>query len=219
MTTLPTIDWTKSGGLVPAVIQDADTQQVLMLGYMNAEALSQTVTTKRVTFFSRSKNRLWVKGETSGHFLDLVDLAADCDSDALLVRARPNGPTCHRGTCSCFSEGGATGAGFLAELDRVVQGRLSEGDEKSYTVRLVREGVTRVAQKVGEEGVETALAAVTASNADFAGEAADLLFHLIVLLRAKGLTLADATAVLEKRHAAKKQLASGRPSVTASPAK
>ena len=204
MTTLPPIDWTKSGGLVPAVIQDADTQQVLMLGYMNAEALSQTVATKRVTFFSRSKNRLWVKGETSGHFLDLIDLAADCDSDALLVQARPNGPTCHRGTCSCFSEGGATGAGFLAELDQVVQGRLAGGDEKSYTVRLVREGVTRVAQKVGEEGVETALAAVTASNADFAGEAADLLFHLIVLLRAKGMTLTDATSVLEKRHAAKK---------------
>ena len=204
MITLPPIDWTKSGGLVPAVIQDADTQQVLMLGYMNAEALSQTVATKRVTFFSRSKNRLWVKGETSGHFLDLIDLAADCDSDALLVQARPNGPTCHRGTCSCFSEGGATGAGFLAELDQVVQGRLAGGDEKSYTVRLVREGVTRVAQKVGEEGVETALAAVTASNADFAGEAADLLFHLIVLLRAKGMTLTDATSVLEKRHAAKK---------------
>ncbi len=197
------LNWQKTDGLVPAIVQDADTAQVLMLGYMNADALGQTLATRRVTFFSRSKNRLWVKGETSGHHLDLVDLAADCDQDALLVRARPNGPTCHRGTCSCFSEGGATGAGFLAELDRVVQGRLAGGDEQSYTVRLVREGVPRVAQKVGEEGVETALAAVTASNADFAGEAADLLYHLIVLLRAKGLALTDATAVLEKRHAKK----------------
>jgi phosphoribosyl-ATP pyrophosphohydrolase/phosphoribosyl-AMP cyclohydrolase len=204
MSTLPPIDWQKSGGLVPAVIQDADTQQVLMLGYMNAEALAQTLATKRVTFFSRSKDRLWVKGETSGHFLDLVDVAADCDNDALLVRARPNGPTCHRGTCSCFSEGGATGTGFLAELERVVTQRLQEGDEKSYTVRLVKEGLPRVAQKIGEEGVETALAAVTAGNAEFAGEAADLLYHLIVLLKAKGLSLADPLAVLEKRHAKKK---------------
>ena len=204
MNNLPPLNWQKSDGLVPAIVQDADTAQVLMLGYMNAGALAQTLATQRVTFFSRSKNRLWVKGETSGHFLDLVDVAADCDQDALLVRARPNGPTCHRGTCSCFREGGATGAGFLAELDRVVAGRLAGGDEQSYTVRLVREGVTRVAQKVGEEGVETALAAVTASNEDFAGEAADLLYHLLVLLRAKGLSLADATAVLEKRHAGKK---------------
>ncbi|MFI5337011.1 MAG: bifunctional phosphoribosyl-AMP cyclohydrolase/phosphoribosyl-ATP diphosphatase HisIE [Opitutales bacterium] len=204
MTNLPSLDWQKSGGLLPAIVQDADTQQVLMLGYMNADALAQTLASKRVTFFSRSKNRLWVKGESSGHFLDLVDVTADCDQDALLVLARPNGPTCHRGTSSCFGEGGATGIGFLAELDRVVASRLAGGDEKSYTVRLVREGVTRVAQKVGEEGVETALAAVTANDADFTGEAADLLFHLLVLLRAKGLSLADALAVLEKRHAAKK---------------
>jgi phosphoribosyl-AMP cyclohydrolase / phosphoribosyl-ATP pyrophosphohydrolase len=202
--TSPTVDWQKSGGLVPAIVQDADTQQVLMLGYMNAEALAQTLSTRRVTFFSRSKNRLWVKGETSGHFLDFVDVSSDCDQDALLVRARPNGPTCHRGTCSCFGEGGATGTGFLGELERVVAARLKEGDEKSYTVRLVKEGVTRVAQKIGEEGVETALAAVTANNEEFAGEAADLLYHLIVLLKAKGLSLADPLAVLEKRHAKKK---------------
>ncbi len=193
-------NWQKGAGLLPAVVQDAETQQVLMLGYMNAEALEQTLATKRATFFSRSKNRLWVKGETSGHFLDLVSVTADCDNDALLVLARPNGPTCHRGSCSCFSEGGATGTGFLAELDRTVAARLASGDEKSYTVRLIREGVTRVAQKVGEEGVETALAAVTGTSEQLAGEAADLLYHLIVLLHAKNLTLADALAVLESRH-------------------
>jgi phosphoribosyl-ATP pyrophosphohydrolase/phosphoribosyl-AMP cyclohydrolase len=200
---LSQIDWQKSGGLVPAIVQDADTQQVLMLGYMNAEALQQTLATRRVTFFSRSKNRLWTKGESSGHFLDFVAAAADCDQDALLITARPTGPTCHRGTTSCFSDGGASGVGFLAHLDRVVAGRLASGDEKSYTVRLAKEGVTRVAQKVGEEGVETALAAVTAPDEQFAAEAADLLYHLIVLLRVKKLTLADAVAVLEKRHAPK----------------
>lgn len=204
MNSLPTIDWQKGDGLLPAIVQDADTQQVLMLGYMNAAALEQTVATKRVTFFSRSKNRLWVKGETSGHFLDFVSVEADCDADALLVRARPNGPTCHRGTCSCFGEGSARGVGFLAELERTIVQRIAAGGEKSYTARLVAEGVKRIAQKVGEEGVETALAATAGDNAELTNEAADLLFHLIVLLRAKGLTLGDALAVLEKRHAAKK---------------
>jgi phosphoribosyl-ATP pyrophosphohydrolase/phosphoribosyl-AMP cyclohydrolase len=204
MKSLPSPDWSKGGGLLPAVVQDADTQQVLMLGYMNAAALEQTLATKRVTFFSRSKNRLWTKGESSGHFLDFVSVEADCDADALLVLARPNGPTCHRGTCSCFGEGGASGTGFLAGLDRTVADRLAAGDEKSYTVRLVREGVKRVAQKVGEEGVETALAATAGDNAELANEAADLLYHLIVLLRAKGLSLGDALRVLEQRHAAKR---------------
>lgn len=204
MNSIPTLDWQKSGGLVPAIVQDADTQQVLMLGYMNAAALEQTFANRRVTFFSRSKNRLWVKGESSGHFLDLVDVEADCDADALLVRARPNGPTCHRGTCSCFGAGGVTGVGFLGELERVVTQRIAEGGEKSYTAKLVRDGVKRVAQKVGEEGVETALAATAGTNEELAGEAADLLFHLLVLLRAKGLSLAEVTRVLEQRHATKK---------------
>jgi phosphoribosyl-ATP pyrophosphohydrolase/phosphoribosyl-AMP cyclohydrolase len=205
MNSLPSLDWPKGDGLLPAIVQDADTQQVLMLGYMNADALQQTLATKRVTFFSRAKNRLWVKGETSGHFLDLVDVEADCDQDALLVRARPHGPTCHRGTCSCFGAGGgASGVGFLAELERTVAQRIADGDEKSYTARLVREGVKRVAQKVGEEGVETALAATAGDNAELANEAADLLFHLLVLLQAKGLTLGDALRVLEQRHAAKR---------------
>jgi len=200
----PKIDWKKNHGLVPAIVQDAATLQVLMLGYMNAAALGQTLRTRRVTFFSRSKNRLWVKGETSKNFLHLVSLAVDCDNDTLLVKARADGPTCHRGTLSCFGDEGATGVGFLAHLDQVVAGRIKGGDPSSYTARLAREGVGRVAQKVGEEGVETALAAVTAKNPEFAGEAADLLYHLIVLLRVKKMSLADAVAVLAKRHVPKK---------------
>ncbi|HVU17971.1 MAG TPA: bifunctional phosphoribosyl-AMP cyclohydrolase/phosphoribosyl-ATP diphosphatase HisIE [Candidatus Didemnitutus sp.] len=196
----PRIDWKKVDGLVPTIVQDAATQQVLMLGYMNREALAQTLRSRKVTFFSRTKNRLWTKGETSGHFLHLLDLEVDCDNDTLLVRVRPDGATCHRGTPSCFGDSGAVGAGFLAELDQVVARRLKSGDSKSYTVRLAKEGVARVAQKVGEEGVETALAALAAKDEEFCGEAADLLYHLIVLLRVKKLSLADAIAVLEKRH-------------------
>ncbi len=201
---LPKIDWKKTDGLVPAIVQDARTQQVLMLGYMNAAALRKTVRSKRVTFFSRSKQRLWTKGESSGNFLKLVSLEVDCDNDTLLVQANAAGPTCHRGTVSCFGDSGATGIGFLAQLDQVVADRIKSGDKSSYTVRLVREGVARVAQKVGEEGVETALAALQKKSKEFTGEAADLLYHLIVLLRAKKLSLADAIAVLEKRHAPKK---------------
>ncbi len=200
----PKIDWKKTGGLVPAIVQDAATLQVLMLGYMNADALKKTLRTKRVTFFSRSKGRLWTKGESSGNYLHLVGLVVDCDNDTLLITARPDGPTCHRGTPSCFGDGGATGAGFLAQLDQVVAARLNSGDKKSYTVRLAKEGVARVAQKVGEEGVETALAALRSSKKEFTGEAADLLYHLIVLLRVKKLSLRDAIAVLEQRHAPKK---------------
>jgi phosphoribosyl-ATP pyrophosphohydrolase/phosphoribosyl-AMP cyclohydrolase len=198
---LPKIAWKKNSGLVPAVVQDAATLQVLMLGYMNAAALKKTMRTKRVTFFSRSKQRLWTKGETSKNFLHLVNITVDCDNDTLLVTARPDGPTCHRGTPSCFGDDGATGVGFLAHLEQVVSARLKSGDKKSYTVRLAKEGVARVAQKVGEEGVETALAALRPNNKEFAGEAADLLYHLIVLLRVKKMSLADALAVLEKRHA------------------
>ena len=198
---LPKLDWKKTNGLVPAIVQDATTQQVLMLGYMDEAALRRTIRTKKVTFFSRTKGRLWTKGEASRNFLHLVSLAVDCDRDTLLVQARPDGPTCHRGTTSCFGAAGPTGAGFLAHLDQVVADRLKSGDTSSYTVRLAREGVARVAQKVGEEGVETALAAMQPGKAGFAGEAADLLYHLIVLLRVKKLSLAAALAVLEKRHA------------------
>jgi phosphoribosyl-AMP cyclohydrolase / phosphoribosyl-ATP pyrophosphohydrolase len=201
MKKLPRIDWKKNSGLVPAIVQDAATLQVLMLGYMDAAALRQTLRTKKVTFFSRSRQRLWVKGETSKNFLHLVDVKVDCDNDTLLITARPDGPTCHRGTPSCFGDEGARGVGFLAQLERTVNARLKSGDKQSYTVRLAKEGVARVAQKVGEEGVETALAALSAGQAEFSGEAADLLYHLIVLLRVKKLSLADAIAVLEKRHA------------------
>jgi phosphoribosyl-ATP pyrophosphohydrolase/phosphoribosyl-AMP cyclohydrolase len=200
---LPKIDWKKNDGLVPAIVQNARTQQVLMLGYMDAAALKKTLRTKKVTFFSRSKQRLWTKGESSGNFLKLVSLAVDCDNDTLLIQADAAGPTCHRGTVSCFGDDGATGVGFLAQLDQVVADRIKSGDKSSYTVRLVREGVARVAQKVGEEGVETALAAMQKNSKEFVGEAADLLYHLIVLLRAKKLSFADAIAVLEKRHAPK----------------
>lgn len=202
---LPKIDWKKIDGLVPAIVQDASTQQVLMLGYMNAAALKKTLASKKVTFFSRSKQRLWTKGESSKNFLRVVSVDVDCDNDTLLIKANPEGPTCHRGTVSCFGDGALTGgAGFLAHLDQVVAARIKSGDKSSYTVRLVQEGVARCAQKVGEEGVETALAAVQKDSKEFAGEAADLLYHLIVLLHAKKLSLTDAIAVLEKRHAPKK---------------
>jgi phosphoribosyl-ATP pyrophosphohydrolase/phosphoribosyl-AMP cyclohydrolase len=201
---LPKIDWKKTDGLVPAIVQDAATRQVLMLGYMNAEALKQTLRTKKVTFFSRTKQRLWTKGESSKNFLHVVSLEVDCDNDTLLIQARPDGPTCHRGTVSCFGDAGPTGLGFLGYLEQFLDHRIKTGDTSSYTVRLAKEGVGRVAQKVGEEGLETALAAVAGKDKDFAGEAADLLYHLIVLLRVKKHTLADAIAVLEKRHAPKK---------------
>ena len=198
---IPKIDWKKNAGLVPAIVQDAATLQVLMLGYMDTAALKKTLRTKKVTFFSRSKQRLWTKGESSRNFLHLIDVKVDCDNDTLLVTVRPDGPTCHRGTPSCFGASGVSGVGFLAQLERTVVERIKSGDKKSYTARLAKEGVARVAQKVGEEGVETALAAVKSGKKEFANEAADLLYHLIVLLQVKKLSLADAVAVLKQRHA------------------
>ena len=204
MKKLPKIDWKKNTGLVPAIVQDAATLQVLMLGYMDAAALKKTLRTKKVTFYSRSKQRLWTKGESSKNFLHLVDVKVDCDNDTLLVTARPDGPTCHRGTVSCFGDAGASGVGFLAQLEQTIVDRIKSGDKKSYTVRLAKEGVGRVAQKVGEEGVELALAAAAQDGKHVTAEAADLLYHLIVLLRVKKLSLADAVAVLEQRHAPKR---------------
>lgn len=197
----PKIDWKKNAGLVPAIVQDAATLQVLMLGYMDTAALKKTLRTKKVTFFSRTKRRLWTKGESSRNFLHLIDVKVDCDNDTLLVTVRPDGPTCHRGTPSCFGASGVSGVGFLAQLEQTVVERIKSGDKKSYTARLAKEGVARVAQKVGEEGVETALAAVKSGKKEFANEAADLLYHLIVLLQVKKLSLADAVAVLKQRHA------------------
>ena len=189
--------WEKQGGLLPAIVQDADTLRVLMLGYMSREALQATLASGHVTFFSRSKQRLWMKGESSGDVLDLVRLEADCDADTLLVLARPAGPTCHLGRASCFPQAPADG---LAELDAVIAQRALERPEGSYTTRLFEGGIRRIAQKVGEEGVETALAAVAEDDDALLGEASDLLFHLLVLLRARGLSLADALQVLETRR-------------------
>ena len=189
--------WDKQGGLLPAVVQDADTLRVLMLGYMDRAALQATLDTGQVTFRSRSRQRLWVKGETSGHLLELVGIEADCDADTLLVVARPHGPTCHLGRASCFPS--APGE-FLAELDQLVAARHRDRPSGSYTTRLFESGLRRTAQKVGEEGVETALAGVAQDDAALAGEAADLLFHLLVLLRARGLSLTEAIDVLRQRH-------------------
>ena len=194
---LDTLAWPALDGLLPAIVQDADTGRVLMLGYMNRESLAATLATRRVTFFSRSRQRLWTKGETSGHFLDLVSVESDCDHDTLLVQARPQGPTCHLQRASCFPDAPGN---FLAELDHLVASRERERPEASYTTRLFDSGLRAIAQKVGEEGVETSLAAVVQDDDALLGEAADLLFHLLVLLRARGLSLADAVRVLEQRH-------------------
>ncbi len=194
---LDSLDWGKGNGLLPAIVQDADSLRVLMLGYMNAEALLATRSSGHVTFFSRSKQRLWKKGETSGHVLELVSVQADCDNDTLLVLARPQGPTCHLQRPSCFADAPAD---FLSELDVLVASRERERPAGSYTTRLFDEGIRYIAQKVGEEGVETALAAVVQDDAALLGESADLLFHLIALLRSRGLSLADVTSVLGDRH-------------------
>jgi phosphoribosyl-ATP pyrophosphohydrolase/phosphoribosyl-AMP cyclohydrolase len=195
------IDWNKGSGLVPAIVQHWCSGAVLMLGYMNAEALSETRRSGKVTFYSRSKQRLWTKGESSGHFLLLKSLQIDCDNDTLLIQADPLGPTCHKGTQSCFGEISAPPLAFLADLDELIARRERERPTGSYTTKLFDEGLRRIAQKVGEEGVETALAAVAQDEAALRGEAADLLFHLMVLLRAKGLAFDDVLTELQRRHA------------------
>lgn len=197
---IETVDFDKGNGLVPAIVQDAQTLQVLMLGYMSKESIAKTLETKQVTFFSRSRQTLWAKGETSGNVLELVSLTVDCDNDTLLVLANPKGPTCHEGNVSCFGENGATGVGFLGHLNNIIEGRVGTDPEQSYTAKLLSGPLRRAAQKVGEEGVETALAAVAEDDAALLGESADLLYHLIVLLRAKGLSLNDAISVLQERH-------------------
>ncbi|HEY5803897.1 MAG TPA: bifunctional phosphoribosyl-AMP cyclohydrolase/phosphoribosyl-ATP diphosphatase HisIE [Lysobacter sp.] len=191
--------WDKQGGLLPAVVQDADTLAVLMLGYMDRDALQATVDSGHVTFFSRSRQRLWTKGESSGNFLDLVAIESDCDADTLLVLARPQGPTCHLGRASCFPQAPAR-TSFLGELDQLIATRDRERPAGSYTTALFEGGMRRIAQKVGEEGVETALAAVAQPDEELLGEAADLLYHLMVLLRARGLGLAEVESLLRQRH-------------------
>ncbi|MBW8881990.1 MAG: bifunctional phosphoribosyl-AMP cyclohydrolase/phosphoribosyl-ATP diphosphatase HisIE [Asticcacaulis sp.] len=194
------IDFAKSGGLVPAVVQHADTLQILMLGYMNAEALRETLTGGQVVFYSRSKSRLWRKGETSGDILVLDHVLTDCDEDALLVLARPDGPTCHTRTTSCFGMETAPGIGFMAYLADVVRERAKAAPADSYTARLMHKGVAKIAQKVGEEGLETALAGRAGDLDELHNEAADLLYHLSVLLMARETSLAPVLDLLRERH-------------------
>ena len=193
-------DWDKGAGLLPAIVQDAATGQVLMLGYMNREAAEMTVSSGKVTFFSRSKQRLWTKGETSGNTLVFAGAAIDCDRDTILVQANPAGPACHTGARTCFGDRLPSGAGFLAHLDMLVRSRKEEMPEGSYTTSLFAEGKARIAQKVGEEGVELALARMKDDRGEIANEAADLLFHMMVLLADAGMSLDDALEVLKKRH-------------------
>ena len=198
-----TIDFAKGDGLVPAIVQDADSGAVLMLGYMNREALEQTLARKRAVFFSRSKQRLWEKGETTGHTLDVVDVSIDCDADTLLVSARPHGPACHNGTLTCFGDEprhAAASIAFLAKLEGVIEQRATQKPEASYTARLLEKGIVRVAQKVGEEGVELALAGVGEPEQKVIEESADLLFHMLVLLRARGIAFDQVVRQLESRH-------------------
>lgn len=196
------INFEKDGsGLVPAIIQDAKTKNVLMLGYMNNEAFQKTQKTKKVTFFSRSKQRLWTKGEESGNFLELVDLKIDCDRDTLLVSVNPLGPTCHTGTDTCWGEKNDTTYGFLSTLEQIISERKENPEnENSYVASLFRKGINKIAQKVGEEAVETVIEAKDDNDELFLNESADLLFHYLILLNAKGYSLKDISKVLEERH-------------------
>ena len=194
--------WEKMDGLVPAVVQDRRSGRVLMLAYMDPDALAATLETGFATFFSRSKQRLWTKGETSGNRLRVAAVQADCDGDALLVLADPEGPACHLGTASCFGGEAPDGPGWLVELSRTVAARAAAAGEQSYTARLLAEGLPKIAQKVGEEGLEVALAAVTRDAAGCTEEAADLLYHLTVLMEARGFGWEEVVAVLRSRHSA-----------------
>jgi phosphoribosyl-ATP pyrophosphohydrolase/phosphoribosyl-AMP cyclohydrolase len=199
------LDWDKNDGLIPAVVQDVDSGAVLMLAYMNREALAATQASGRVTFWSRSKVRLWTKGETSGNFLELREIAVDCDGDTLLVLAHPVGPACHTGARTCWGDAPRTTAerlAFLGTLERVIERRIAERPQGSYTAKLLSQGTRRIAQKVGEEGLELALAAVAQSDGEVIGEAADLLYHTLLLLQAKKLSLGQVVAELEARHLA-----------------
>ncbi|PXA74871.1 bifunctional phosphoribosyl-AMP cyclohydrolase/phosphoribosyl-ATP diphosphatase HisIE [Vibrio sp. 11986-1-5] len=196
------IDWQKVDGLIPAIVQDFDSSQVLMMGYMNPEALEVTLATKQVTFYSRSKQRLWTKGETSGHVLQLRNLALDCDQDTLLVKVNPIGPTCHTGTTTCWDGDSQEESQlvWLHQLEQLLAARKSASPESSYTASLYASGTKRIAQKVGEEGVEVALAAATGDKAELISESADLIYHLLVLLQDQGLALSDVIDKLKQRH-------------------
>ena len=200
--------WERMGGMLPAVVQDAASGEVRMLGYMNRAALEATIADGFVTFFSRSKDRLWRKGESSGNTLAMVEITADCDGDALLITATPTGATCHSGTSSCFGDRIAPGTGFIAELERILAKRATADPATSYTARLMSEGIKRIAQKVGEEGVESALAGVSGDDSEVVSEAADLVYHLTLLLHARGLSWSPVIDELRRRHAASSATAS-----------
>ncbi|MBN7817236.1 bifunctional phosphoribosyl-AMP cyclohydrolase/phosphoribosyl-ATP diphosphatase HisIE [Algoriphagus pacificus] len=194
------IDFKKMDGLVPAIVQDALSGKVLMQGYMNEEALVKTKETKQVTFFSRSKNRLWTKGETSGNFMELVSISVDCDGDSILVKANPKGPVCHTGADTCFAEVNSSKIGFIDQLRAIIKDRKNNPTDKSYTASLFAKGINKVAQKVGEEAVEIVIEAKDDNKELFMGEAADLLYHYLVLLEAKGYELDEVMDVLIERH-------------------
>lgn len=189
-----------SKGLVPAIIQDANTLKVLMLGYMNEEAYTQTIAEKRVTFFSRSKNRLWTKGETSENYLEVVNVAVDCDQDTILIQANPAGPTCHTGSETCFNESNADNAAWLDHLKHIIRSRKNASSDSSYTASLFQKGTHKIAQKVGEEAVELVIEALMKNDDLFKGEAADLIFHLLVLLEDRGIGLEEIVKTLQARH-------------------
>ena len=196
------IDFTKSAhGLIPAIIQDSETKTVLMLGYMNAESYQKTLDTKKVTFYSRSKQRLWTKGEESGHFLNLVDIKNDCDNDTLLIQVKPEGPTCHTGLDTCWQESNNQEYGFISKLEKTIKVRRENSDsEKSYVASLFKLGINKIAQKVGEEAIEVVIEAKDDNDNLFLDESADLLFHYLILLQAKGFQLNDVVDVLKKRQ-------------------
>lgn len=192
------LDFKKTDGLIPAIVQHANTMQVLMLGYMNEEAVAKTIAEGKVTFFSRTRNRLWTKGEKSGNFLLVDEIMQDCDNDALLIKAFPQGPTCHTGSTSCFKE--ETSKGFLYKLENIIEQRIVDNDESSYTAKLFARGVNKVAQKVGEEAVELVIESKD-NNVDlFKNEAADLLYHFLILIKTKNLKLEDIEEILKGRH-------------------
>ncbi len=194
------IDFTKMNGLIPAIVQDALSGKVLMQGFMNEEALAKTQETGMVTFFSRSKDRLWTKGETSGNFMELVSMKEDCDGDSILIKANPRGPVCHTGEDTCWGEGNASKTGFIDQLRTIIKGRKNNPSDKSYTASLFAKGINKIAQKVGEEAVEIVIEAKDDNKELFLGEAADLLFHYLVLLEAKGYELDEVMEVLIQRH-------------------
>lgn len=194
------LDFDKMGGLIPAIIQDATTRKVLMLGFMNEEAYQKTIDTKKVTFFSRSRQNLWTKGETSGNFLNMVDMKVDCDNDTLLIQANPVGPVCHTGTDTCWADTNSADVNFLSHLQNVIEQRKADMPEGSYTAELFSKGVNRMAQMVGEEALSTLIAATHDTDAKVLSESADLVYHLMVLLSSKGMRIEDVVEELHKRH-------------------